>query len=113
MRDRVATTVVRDRRTGLRRLVRVSVVLALVPMALALGVASAGASPVGNVAARNVAADTVTFGFGPVAVAIVVVGFGGLVAGLLRHRRRVTAAAAAPTVLLDPVVEPVTSEHAA
>jgi hypothetical protein len=40
--------------------------------------------------ANDVAAESVSYGIaGPVGIAAVVVGFGGLVLGLLRHRRRV------------------------
>jgi hypothetical protein len=62
---------------------KVSVVFALVPVALATSVAAAGAST-----ADGVAASSMQFPVGPVGVAAVVVGLGGLVTGLLRHRRR-------------------------
>jgi hypothetical protein len=62
---------------------RVSVVFALVPVALVTGVAVATAST-----ADGVAASSMQFPVGPVGVAAVVVGLGGLVTGLVRHRRR-------------------------
>jgi hypothetical protein len=62
---------------------KVSVVFALVPVALMTGVAAASAST-----ADGVAASSMQFPVGPVGVAAVVVGLGGLVTGLLRHRRR-------------------------
>jgi hypothetical protein len=69
------------------KLVRVSVVLALVPVAMVTAVATAGASTADDVAASNM-----QFPIGPVGVAAVVVGLGGLVTGLVRHRRREIAA---------------------
>jgi hypothetical protein len=89
VRNRVAMKVAQ---TGLRRLVRVSVVLALVPVALLAWVTAASASSTDEAAA----AAGPSFGIGPVAIAAVVVGFGGLVTGLLRHRRRVSPAAVDP-----------------
>jgi hypothetical protein len=64
-----------------RRLVRVSVVLALVPAVLTVAARTASAE-------AGVAASTMPFPIGPVGVGIVVVGLGGLVTGLVRHRRR-------------------------
>ena len=64
-------------------LAKVSVVFALVPVALVTGVAAASAST-----ADGVAASSMQFPVGPVGVAATVVGLGGLVTGLLRHRRR-------------------------
>ncbi|GAB1508638.1 hypothetical protein JCM33774_06790 [Actinophytocola sp. KF-1] len=81
MRNRVVSAVV--------ELVRVSVVLALVPVALVTGAAVASAST-----ADGVAASSMQFPIGPVGIAAIVVGLGGLVTGLVRHRRRVVAAAA-------------------
>lgn len=72
MRNRVAQAVA-----------RVSVVFALVPVTLVTGVAVASAST-----ADGVAASSMQFPIGPVGVAAVVVGLGGLVTGLVRHRRR-------------------------
>lgn len=69
-------------------LVRLSVVLTLVSVALMTGTVAANASTADGVAASNM-----QFPIGPVGVAAVVVGLGGLVAGLLRHRRREVAAA--------------------
>lgn len=89
-------------RAMLRRLVRVSVVLAMMPMAMVLAVSSASAS-----AADGVAANSMPFGLvGPVGIAAVVVGFGGLITGLVRHRRRETA-----TPPQQPVVERVVSDR--
>lgn len=75
MRNRVASAVA--------RLVRLSVVLTLVPVALLTGAVAANASTADGVAASNM-----QFPIGPVGVAAVVVGLGGLVTGLVRHRRR-------------------------
>jgi hypothetical protein len=75
VRNRVALAVA--------RLVRLSVVLTLVPVALVTGAVAASASTADGVAASNM-----QFPIGPVGVAAVVVGLGGLVTGLLRHRRR-------------------------
>jgi hypothetical protein len=57
--------------------------LTLVPVALVTGALAASASTADGVAASNM-----QFPIGPVGVAAVVVGLGGLVTGLLRHRRR-------------------------
>jgi len=59
------------------------VVFSLVPVALVTGAVVASASTADGVAASNM-----QFPIGPVGVAAVVVGLGGLVTGLLRHRRR-------------------------
>ncbi|HEX6359132.1 hypothetical protein [Actinophytocola sp.] len=90
MRDRVASAAA--------RLVRVCVVLALVPVMLLTGIAAASASTADGVAASNM-----QFPIGPVGVAAVVVGLGGLVTGLVRHRRRETAASKSEpeTVIID------------
>jgi hypothetical protein len=69
-------------------LVRLSVVLTLVSVALVTGTVAASASTADGVAASNM-----QFPIGPVGVAAVVVGLGGLVTGLLRHRRRGLVAA--------------------
>jgi hypothetical protein len=76
-------------------LVRLSVVLTLVPVALVTGAVVASAST-----ADGVAATTMQFPIGPVGIAAVVVGLGGLVTGLVRHHRR----AALPKPEADPVV---------
>lgn len=81
MRNRVASAIA--------RLVRVSVVLALVPVALVTGAVAATATTADGVAASNM-----QFPIGPVGVAAIVVGLGGMVTGLLRHRRRGLAAQA-------------------
>jgi len=62
---------------------RLSVVFTLVPVALVTGALAASASTADGVAASNM-----QFPIGPVGVAAIVVGLGGLVTGLLRHRRR-------------------------
>ena len=89
MRDRVASAVA-----------RVSVVLTLVPVALVTGTVAASATTADGVAATNM-----QFPIGPVGVAAVVVGLGGLVTGLLRHRRR--------TLTKAPQQEPVVTDKAA
>ena len=83
MRNRVALAAA--------KLVRVSVVLALAVVALATTAAAAGASTADGVAASNM-----QFPIGPVGIAAVVVGLGGLVTGLVRHRRREVAAQVPP-----------------
>jgi hypothetical protein len=69
------------------KLVRVSVVLALVPVALVTGAVVANASTADGVAASNM-----QFPIGPVGIAAIVVGLGGLVTGLVRHHRRIATA---------------------
>jgi hypothetical protein len=64
-------------------LVRLSVVLTLVPVALVTGTVAASAST-----ADGVAASSMQFPIGTVGLAAVVVGLGGLVTGLVRHHRR-------------------------
>ena len=89
------------------RLVRLSMVLALVPVALVAGAVTANASTADGVAASNM-----QFPIGPVGIAAIVVGLGGLVTGLVRHHRRVAAAAA--TAPVPPrVVEPGPADKAA
>jgi hypothetical protein len=91
VRDRVASAAA--------RLVRVSVVLALMPVALMTGAVAASATTADGVAASNM-----QFPIGPVGVAAIVVGLGGLVTGLLRHRRRGLTAPRKPepeTVVID------------
>ena len=84
MRDRVAPKVARTRAAVTSKLVRISVVMVLVPLSLVAGADLAAAET-----ADKVAAESVSYGLaGPVGIAAVVVGFGGLIAGLLRHRRR-------------------------
>lgn len=91
MRNRVVS--------AMAELVRVSVVLALIPVALVAGASAANAS-----AADGVAASSMQFPVGPVGIAAIVVGLGGLVTGLVRHHRRVAAAAAQPAP--TPIAEP-------
>jgi hypothetical protein len=78
------------------------VVFTLVPVALVAGAVAASASTADGVAASNM-----QFPIGPVGVAAVVVGLGGLVTGLLRHRRRGLSAAQKPQP------EPVVTDKAA
>lgn len=74
-------------------------VMVLVPVALVAAAQGAAATPV---AEDDVAATSVSFGLlGPVGIAAVVLGFGGLVIGLLRHRRRVVTAATTVTLPID------------
>ena len=104
MRDRVAPKASRTRAAVTSTLVRMSVVMALVPTlvgaALVAAARTAAAVPPEPVAdGRQVAAESVSFGFaGPVGIAAIVVGFGGLVAGLLRHRRRAAVPVGRPRV---------------
>jgi hypothetical protein len=105
VRNRVALKAVRTRAAMTSKLVRMSVVMALVPVVL-LGAAQSASAADGKVAAQSV-----SFGLGPVSIAAVAIGFGGLVIGLLRHRRREAASVAASVVA--PPVEPRPGEHAA
>ncbi|HEV7650067.1 MAG TPA: hypothetical protein VGP26_18120 [Actinophytocola sp.] len=76
--------------------------MALVPVVLVAGADLASAA-----AAEKVAAESVSYGLaGPVGIAAVVVGFGGLIIGLLRHRRR-------EVVAVRRAVEPRPGERAA
>jgi hypothetical protein len=77
--------------------------LTLVPVVLVAGAVVANASTADGVAASNM-----QFPIGPVGVAAVVVGLGGLVTGLLRHRRR---GLTAPAPRTQP--EPATPDKAA
>jgi uncharacterized membrane protein len=97
------------------KLVSMSVIMALVPVVL---VAVAGtASAAEEIGAEDVAAESVSYGLaGPVGIAAVVLGIGGLVTGLLRHRRRVTATAAAVAAAItgpQPAVEQAGGEQVA
>ena len=91
MRNRVALAVA--------RLFRLSVVLTLVPVALVTGAVAASASTADGVAASNM-----QFPIGPVGVAAIAVGLGGLVLGLVRHRRRGLTAVRKPVTVPEPVV---------
>lgn len=85
-------------------------VMVLAPVAL---VALAQSASAATLADGDVAATSVSFGLlGPVGIAAVALGFGGLVVGLLRHRRReattpattrATARATAMTTVTLPV----------
>jgi hypothetical protein len=92
--------------SAVAELVRVSVVMALVPVALVASAAVASAS-----AAEGVAASNMQFPVGPVGIAAIVVGLGGLVTGLVRHRRRVVAAMVPPVTVVE--VDPVDKAAAA
>jgi hypothetical protein len=92
------------------KLVRMGVVLALVPT-LAAAVLVTAAQPAAA-ADEQVAVESASFGLlGPVGIAAVALGFGGLVVGLLRHRRRDRVASAAVTAPMPPV-EPRAGEPA-
>lgn len=97
MRNRVAIA-------GVRGLVRICVVLVLMPAALALAAQTANAST-----ADGVSTASMPFPVGPVGIAVVVVGLGGLVTGLVRHRRRELAAGA----VVEPKPEQPITERAA
>lgn len=93
MRNQVAPKAARARAAVTSTLVRMSVVVALVPALVAAALVTA-AQPAAAAVDEQVAAEGGAFGLaGPVGIAAVVVGFGGLVAGLLRHRRRELGAA--------------------
>jgi hypothetical protein len=107
VRNRVAPKVARTRAAVTSTLVRMSVVMTLVP-ALAVAVLVTVAQPAAA-ASEEVAVESGSSGLaGPVGIAAVAVGFGGLVVGLLRHRRRVAGAA----VTVRPPVEQRTGERA-
>ncbi len=93
MRNRVAPKAARTRAAVTSKLVRMSVVMALVPALVAAALVTV-AQPASAAAEEQVAAGSGAFGLaGPVGIAAVVLGFGGLVTGLLRHRRRDAGAA--------------------
>jgi hypothetical protein len=95
VRNRVAPTAARA------SAVTSKLVLVMVLVPVALVAAAQNASAAITLADGDVAASSGSFGFlGPVGIGAVVLGFGGLVVGLLRHRRR---EATATTVIL-PVV---------
>jgi hypothetical protein len=102
VRDRVAMAIARSTRAGLHRLVRVGVVLTTLFAALFVAAGAASAD-------TGVAAASMPFPVGTVGIAVVVVGLGGLVTGLVRHRRREVAAAA----ILKRTAEPPIVEQAA
>ncbi len=107
MRNRVAPKAARTRAAVTSKLVRMSVVLSLVP-ALAVAVLVTAAQPAAAAADGPVAAESVSYGLlGPVGIAAVVLGFGGLIVGLLRHRRRDGGAGLA----VRPPVEPHAGER--
>jgi hypothetical protein len=78
----------------------------MVAVALVVATVQAGADPA---AADDVTAEQVSSGVvGPVGLAAVILGVGGLVVGLLRRHRRIALARAA---LLDPRPAPVPADH--
>ncbi|HWM03518.1 MAG TPA: hypothetical protein VNP92_14390 [Actinophytocola sp.] len=114
MRNRVALTAARTRAAMMSKLVRMSVIMALVPVVL---VTAAQAAAADTLAAEEIAADGVAGLAGPVGIGAVVLGFGGLIIGLLRHRRRDAGALPVPGALpvLDaqrPTPEPAGGERA-
>lgn len=98
MRNRVTYQAARSARGVLRiRVVRTASVLAALPVALLVAAAQTAAAEV--TLAQGPAAADLSFGAaGPVGIAAVVVGIGGLVAGLLRRRRLAARSAATRTV---------------
>ena len=113
MRNRVALKAARTRAAVTSKLVRMSVVVALVPALVGVALAAMAQSAAASTAAadESVAAEGASFGLaGPVGIAAVAVGFGGLIIGLLRHRRREAAAA---IQVARQSVEPRAGEHAA
>ena len=94
----------RNRVAGVRGLVRMCVVLVVAPAMVVMAGQVANAST-----ADNVAVSSMPFPVGPVGIAFVVLGFGGLVLGLVRHRRRVVA----PRVVERTPEPVVTEQHAA
>lgn len=117
MRNRVALKAARTRAVVMSKLVRVSVVMALVPVALvAVGRTASATESALTLAEDHVAAQSMAFPVGPVGIAAVVVGFGGLVVGLLRLRRRDAGTAAMPAPVptaQPPAAESATGERAA
>lgn len=92
MRNRVVSAAARTAATTSKLVL----VMVLVPVALVTAAQSASAA-----ADDDVAATGMSFGLlGPVGIGAVVLGFGGLVIGLLRHRRR-EATASTVTLPVD------------
>lgn len=92
MRDRVARTDTRSVRALATNAARATGALAVLPTLLLLVSAQAAAAEGSGDA---VAADPLTSGLvAPVGIGAVLIGFGGLVIGLLRRRRIATARAA-------------------
>ncbi|MCT2586115.1 hypothetical protein [Actinophytocola gossypii] len=109
MRDRVALTAARTAAVASRLVV----VMVLVPVALAVTAQGASATALAD---DGVAQQTVSFGFfGPVGIAAVAIGAGGMVVGLLRHRRRVVTTVPVADTRTDVTqpVEPAAGERVA
>ncbi|HEU5473911.1 MAG TPA: hypothetical protein VFV67_24965 [Actinophytocola sp.] len=90
-------------------LARVAAVLTVPPGIL---LAAAGQASADGLAAVPAAADGFNIA-GPVGVAAVLMGIGGLVTGLLRRRRTVVSRSEAPTAVIEKIVEPVRGESVA
>jgi hypothetical protein len=92
------------------KLVRVSVVMVGALVAL---VAAGQAASATTLAANEAAAQAMAFPVGPVGITAVALGFGGLIVGLLRHRRREAGGAALPAANPSTTPEPAAPERAA
>jgi hypothetical protein len=118
VRDRVTYPAARSARAAVR-VVRTASILAALPVALLVAAAqSAAAEPT---LAQGPAAADLSFGTaGPVGIAAVIFGIGGLVAGLLRRRRLAARSApprpvsgARPPTTTPPTTAPTGSDRAA
>ncbi len=108
MRNRVALKAARTRAAVTSKLVRMSVTAALVPALVAAVLVAVARTASAD---ERVAAESASVGLaGPVGIAAVVLGFGGLIIGLLRHRRRDASTTVLPVV--QPPVEPRAGERA-
>ena len=106
-RRRLGSVVVTDGVRVPRRWFLTAVPVAVV--AMLLGVAQPASA---ESAAETAVGDQMAFGtLGPVGIAAVAAGFGGLVVGLLRRRRRTLAARPIPEA--RPAVTPVDADRAA
>jgi hypothetical protein len=111
MRNRVAHDGVHTVRGLVAGTARVAAVLALIPAALVAVAMDAGADPATT---GDVATERFSFGVaGPVGIVAVVLGVGGLVLGLMRHRRTVAARVAAMAVQKTEPMPAIRGEHVA
>ena len=107
MRNRVAHGDARVTRALVARAVRVTAVLTLLPAALFVSGAQVASAD------NGVAEGRFSPGVGMVGLVAVILGVGGLMAGLVRRRRLSAARTAAPLATGQPTPEPARSETAA
>lgn len=119
MRNRVAPTAARTAAVTSKLVLVMTLVPVLTATALVTAAQSASAAVLAD---GGVAASSGSFGIlGPVGIGAVVLGFGGLVVGLLRHRRReattatvtlpVDTTGALPVLDATQPIEPATGER--